>query len=98
MGSFDPSNFRTYLTSENYSEVVDAANHLTTSLEVVSGLKNIEADIAQTVPQPSYSINQGNIMYYMSAGLNPTLFEPELTAMLTGADVERASVDGTGCT
>ena len=57
MGSFDPSNFRTYLTSENYSEVVEAANHLTTSLEDVNGLENIEADIAQTVPQPSYSIN-----------------------------------------
>ncbi|HWR71293.1 MAG TPA: efflux RND transporter permease subunit, partial [Dehalococcoidia bacterium] len=97
MGSFDPSNFRTYLTSENYSEVVDAASHLTTSLEVVSGLKNIEADIAQTVPQPSYSINQGSIMYYaMSSGLNPTLFEAEFAAMLTGADVEGASVDGTG--
>jgi HAE1 family hydrophobic/amphiphilic exporter-1 len=85
------------LSSENYSEVVGAANYLTASLEGESGLKNIEADIAQTVPQPSYSINQGNIMYYaMSEGLNPTLFEPELTAMLTGAAVEGASVDGTG--
>jgi HAE1 family hydrophobic/amphiphilic exporter-1 len=96
MGSFDPSNFRTYLTSDNYSEVVEAANHLTTSLESVSGLENIEADIAQTVPQPSYSINEGKIMDYMSQGLNPVLFEPELTAILMGAPVPGASVDGTG--
>jgi HAE1 family hydrophobic/amphiphilic exporter-1 len=96
MGSFDPSNFRTYLTSDNYSEVVAAANHLTTSLESVSGLKDIEADIAQTVPQPSYSINEGKIMDYMSYGLNPLLFEPELAAILMGAPVPGASVDGTG--
>jgi len=97
MGSFDPTAFRVYLTSNDYSAVVDAANHLTTSLEDVRGLENLEADIAQTVPQPTYSINQENIMHYaMTEGLNPTLFEPELTAMFTGAAVEGASVDGTG--
>ncbi len=97
MGSFDPSAFRVYLTSENYSEVVEAATHLKTSLEDVSGLENIEADIAQTVYQPSYAINEGNVMYYaMSEGLNPALLEPEMTAMLMGTDVTGASVDGTG--
>ncbi len=96
MGSFDPSNFRTYLTSENYSEVVEAANHLATSLENVDGLENIEADIAQTVYQPSYSINEGKIIDYLSYGLNPALFEPELAAILMGAPVPGASVDGMG--
>lgn len=96
MGSFDPSNFRTYLTSDDYSEVVDAANQLVTSLADVDGLENIEADIAQTVPQPSYSINEGKIIDYLSYGLDPVLFEPEMAAILMGAPVLGASVNGTG--
>jgi len=100
MGSFDPSAFRVYLTSENYSEVIDAATHLTTSLEDVSGLDNIEADIAQTVPQPRYSIDVTKAGYYASQSPNPFAFggalEQEMTYMLMGAPVPGASVDGTG--
>ena len=100
MGSFDPSAFRVYLTSDNYSDVIDAATHLTTSLEDVNGLDNIEADIAQTVPQPRYSIDVTKVGYYASQSLNPFAFggalEQEMTYMLMGAPVPGASVDGTG--
>jgi HAE1 family hydrophobic/amphiphilic exporter-1 len=100
MGSFDPSAFRVYLTSENYSEVVEAAGHLKTSLQDVSGLENIEADIAQTVPQPSYSIVEAKVVPYALQSSNPLAFggalEQEMTYMLMGTAVDGASVDGTG--
>jgi HAE1 family hydrophobic/amphiphilic exporter-1 len=62
----------------------------------VHGLENIEADIAATVPQPSYSINQGSVFSYMSQGLNPILLEPELTAVLMGASLTESSVNEMG--
>jgi HAE1 family hydrophobic/amphiphilic exporter-1 len=100
MGSFDPSAFRIYLTSDNYSEVIDAANHLTTSLGDVNGLENIEADIAQTVPQPRYSIDMTKASNYALASPNPPAFagslEQEMTAMLMGTPVPSASVNGMG--
>jgi HAE1 family hydrophobic/amphiphilic exporter-1 len=100
MGSFDPSAFRIYLTSDNYSEVIDAANHLTTSLGDVNGLENIEADIAQTVPQPRYSIDITKASNYALASPNPPAFagslEQEMTAMLMGTPVPSASVNGMG--
>jgi len=100
MGSFDPSAFRVYLTSENYSEVVEAATHLKTSLEDVSGLENIEADIAQTVPQPSYSVVEAKVVPYALQSSNPLAFggalEQEMTYMLMGTAVDGASVDGMG--
>ena len=100
MGSFDPSAFRVYLTSDDYSAVVDAATHLTTSLEDVSGLENIEADIAQTVPQPSYNIEEAKVVPYALQSPNPLAFggalEQEMTIMLMGAPVPGASVDGMG--
>jgi HAE1 family hydrophobic/amphiphilic exporter-1 len=102
MGSFDPNTFEVYLTSENYSDVVDAANHLTTLLdENVEGLETIEADIAQTVPQPSYTIDAMKVaLQYQAQGLNPLQyqdqFKADFSAMLMGTPVTGASVDGTG--
>ncbi len=100
MGSFDPSAFMVHLTSEDYSDVVEAAEHLTASLEEVDGLENIEADIAQTVPQPSYVPNEAKGAYYAAQSPNPlefgTALEREMRAMLMGAPVPGASVDGTG--
>lgn len=100
MGSFDPSALRIFLTSESYSDVVDAATHLTASLEDVRGLENIEADIAQTVPQPRYSIEEAKVVSYARQSSNPLAFggafEQELTYMLMGTAVDGASVDGTG--
>jgi HAE1 family hydrophobic/amphiphilic exporter-1 len=101
MGSFDPNAFTVYLTSDNYSDVVDAANRLTTSLGYVNGLETIEADIAQTVPQPSYSIDGMKVaLQYQAQGLNPLQyqdqFKADFSAMLMGTPVAGASVDGTG--
>jgi HAE1 family hydrophobic/amphiphilic exporter-1 len=102
MGSFDPNSFMVYLTSDNYSNVVDAANRLTMLLdENVKGLETIEADIAVTIRQPSYTIDPMKVaLQYQAQGLNPLQFQDQFkadfSAMLMGTPVTGASVDGTG--
>ncbi len=97
MGSFDPSNFSVHLIGEDYTAVCAAAGSLTASLAEVEGLENVEADIALTVSQASYSVSAKKVMYYaMSGGLQPALFQTELSAVLLGAPVPGASVDGAG--
>jgi HAE1 family hydrophobic/amphiphilic exporter-1 len=100
MGSFDPTAFRIYLTSENYTDVVNAADQLATSLEDLDGLENAEADTARTVPQPQYSIDVNKAAGLAMQSSDPMAFganlETEMAAMLQGTPLPGASVNGTG--
>lgn len=96
MGAFDPSAFRVYVMGSDYNAVVEAANDLTAELDTIEGLENVEADVAQTLSKPNIEIDPAKVAFHVSQGLDPLLFQKELSDMMTGTDVAGAGVDNRG--
>jgi len=96
MGEFDPGSFRVYVMGNDYSSVVQGAQDLAAELDTIEGLENVEVDIAQTLLKPSVEIDPERLAFHLSQGLNPVVFQQELSDMMTGTDVPGARVDGRG--
>ena len=96
MGNLDPGTFQVYVMGNDYGAVVQGAEDLVAELSTIEGLENVEVDIAQTLSRPSIEIDEEKVAFHLSQGLDPFLFQQELSDMMTGTDVPGARVDGRG--
>ncbi|MDM7998898.1 MAG: efflux RND transporter permease subunit [Dehalococcoidia bacterium] len=75
----DPGKFKVFLVSDNYTRVDEAARELTTALEEMDGLKDVENDASKTVARPYFETNDLKIaQFYASQGLNPLDYVDDL--------------------
>ncbi len=85
MGGMGSNDFMAYIKSDDYAEVVQAANDLTASLEEVEGMTDIRADVAITLPTPIIENDQEKLAFHVSQGMDPLRFQTEMIGLMNGS-------------
>ena len=76
---------------DNTADVTQAAGEVTANLKQIGGLVNIEADIAQVIPQPQIEIDPASVITH---GLDPDKIGMELGLLMVGATVSELNLNG----
>jgi len=94
MGGMGGTGFEASVHAKDYQKVVEATNALMPELGNITGLVNIESDIATTLTKPDIEIDEAKVIPYISQGLNMTALGNEIyIAMMRGVDTP-ATLDG----
>ena len=91
MSGMDSSSMRITVTGDDPDTITQAANKIQTQIEAVAGISGIESDAAEVLPQPQINLNPTSMA---ALGMDPQLVQQELSMLLMGAPVSRASVNG----
>ena len=93
MGELDPTTFSISVLGEDYTKVVQAADELAEDLKNVDGLSEVQVDATRTVSKPKIAINEENLGFHVSQGLDTSQFQMELYTLMGGAGTG-VSLDG----